>query len=284
MRLLTSLPLGLARQSVSYRKGGTVLREATLSVLVVLTPFLSGSPLLAQSAWTKTPPLPKACYSEQDTFAGDAEKVRSDLEAHIEKQEQINRGLVDQVFKTDPATLQQRMMAAVQRDPARAQEIMQAIASMGTEQGQAKVAEAGAEKGTFDVKKAKLIADYKAERPRIMSLYGTPQGVDAMGAGGHQRMTDPAVVAENNQKYQAVLCPKWFDKEVPALLASYRTYLVEQVIPKHAAAETEAMRMPEMLGVSTKDFRPIAEMRAVVDYLRFATDLFGLRESGPIKP
>ena len=79
------------------------------------------------------------------------------------------------------------------------------------------------------------------------------------------------------------MCPKWFAKEAPALLASYRTHLVEQRIPKLFAAEVEATRMPEMFGVSTKEFRPIAEIRGVVDYLRFATELFGLRESEPLR-
>jgi len=42
------------------------------------------------------------------------------------------------------------------------------------------------------------------------------------------------------------------------------------------------MRMPEMLGVSTKEFRPVAEMRGVLDYLKVATELYGLREGGPL--
>lgn len=32
------------------------------------TLLLAGSPLVAQSAWTKAPALPTACYGEQDAF------------------------------------------------------------------------------------------------------------------------------------------------------------------------------------------------------------------------
>src|SRR5574341_431147 len=287
-RLRIIMAVGPVRRPASRRKGGIMSRRLLLPHLPCLLSLLVGSPVTAQSAWTKAPPLPRACYSGQDPFHSEAAAVMSELEAAIGKQDLINRGLADQVLNMDPATLQQRMMAAMQKNPARAQEIMEAFASIGTGHGQgqadAMAAEAQAAAGEFEAKKTKLIADYKADKVRVMSLYGgRPAPAREQAVTGNLGPTDPAVLAENNEKYRTVLCPKWFAKEVPALLASYRTYLVEQRIPWLTAAEEKATRMAELFGVSTKDFRPIAEMQAVVDYLRLATELFGLRESEPLK-
>lgn len=233
-----------------------------------LVPLLIGPPLLAQSAWTKAPALPTACYSEQDTFDGDAEKARTELEAAIERQEQINRGLQEQAVTMDPATLNQRMMAAVQKNPARAQEIMQAMQSMG--QGTA----AEEEESEFSVRKAELIAGFEAEYKALVG--STSIALEDRALAAKQK-------ADYNRKYATVVCPPWFGKQMPEFLASYRAYLVEQRIPKRAELETRAVAFYELLGLPTKDFRPIAELRGVLDYLRFASDLFGLREKGPYK-
>lgn len=247
-------------------------RNVSVLKLCCLTPFLFASPLAAQSAWTKAPPLPRACYRLQDTFESDVEKVRTELEAAIERQKEINRGLGEQLMNMDPATLNQRMMAAMQRDPAKAQEIMQAMQSLGTEQAQDSVLAAEAEEGDFKARKAKLEADYRAEweavlRPSHQRIFDENSSNEDRAAG----------LTEYNRQYETVLCPRWFGKQVPDLVASYRAYLVEQRIPGRAEAEAAPLAMFEMFGVSTKDFRPIAELQAVVDYLRFASDLFLLR-------
>jgi hypothetical protein len=48
-------------------------------------------------------------------------------------------------------------------------------------------------------------------------------------------------------------------------------------------AERKIVPMAEMLGVSTKEFRPVGEMQSVLDYVWFANDLFHLREKEPRK-
>ena len=249
-------------------------RKMVFPTLLCLTPFLFTAPLSAQGAWSKAPPLPRACYSGQDTFSADAEKARTELEAAIERQEQINKALHDQVFALDPATLQPRLMAAAQKDPARSQEIMQAMASMGTAQGQGGAPAVDAAGGDFDGKRRTLTEDYQADRKAVLGPISIA-------------LEDPAqkvaTMREYNRRYETGLCPRWFGKQIPDLVASYRAYLVEQV-PKRAEAEAKAARMYELLGIPTKDFRPIAESRAVLDYVRFASELFGLRDTEPYKP
>lgn len=236
----------------------------------LLSSLLFVAPLAAQSAWTKAPPPPTACYSREDTFLRDAEAARTELEAEIERQEQTNKGIMDQVAKMDQATLQQRMMAAVQRDPARSGEILQALQSPAGPQGRPAVAANGEDE--FRARKAKLEADYRAESNRVWG--------PLMSAARNNAETRAALV-EFSRQYQTVLCPRWFRDEATRLAAAYRAYLTEQRIPPVAEAERTSMRMPELLGVSTREFRPVAEMKAVVDYLRFVSDLFVHREPEP---
>lgn len=253
-------------------------RTMSIPTLIGLTTLLFGAPLAAQSAWTKAPALPKACYRTQNTFEADAERARTELEAAIEAQEKVNRGLGDQLMEMDQATRQQRMMDAVQKNPARAQEIIQATQSYaaGSPQHTAVVA-TEAEEGEFKDKKAKLTTDYDAAWKAVLG----PVHRRAMEAAPANRAS---AWAEFNRQYETVVCARWFGKEVPDLLTSYRAYLVERRIPKRAEAEATPLPMFEMFGVSTKAFRPIAEMRAVVDYLRFASDLFVMRELTPGPP
>ena len=122
-------------------------RTMSVTRLIGLATLLAGTPLAAQSAWTKAPALPRACYRTQDTFEADVEKAKTSLQAGLETQEQTNKRLLDQVFNMDPATLNQRMMAVIQKDPAKAPEIMQAMQSLGTPAGQGAVRAAETEGG-----------------------------------------------------------------------------------------------------------------------------------------
>lgn len=254
-------------------------RTMSVPTLIGLSTLLVGAPLLAQSPWTKAPPLPKACYRTQDTFEADVEKARTSLEAGIEIQEQINKRLVDQVMNMDPATLNQRMMAVIQKDPARAPEIMQAMQSLGTPQGQSAVMGAETERSDFNARKNKLKADYDADSRAVLTP-SFQRSHDAETATAAQRT---AARAEYNRLYETVVCPRWFGKQVPDLLASYRTFLVEQQIPARAEAEATAARMFELFEVPATDYRPLAEQKAVLDYVRYASDLFLLRYLEPAK-
>lgn len=245
-------------------------RQSPVSAL--LSSLLFVTPLAAQSAWTKAPPPPTACYSSQDTFGRDVDAARIELEAEIEKQERTNQGIMDQVARMDQATMQQRMMAAVQKDPARSAEILQALQSPAGPPGQPAAGGSAPGEDEFRARKAKLEAEYRAESNRIWG--------PLMSAAANNAETR-AALAEFSRQYQSVLCPRWFRDEATRLAAAYRAYLIEQRVPPVAHAERTSMRMPELLGVSTSEFRPVAEMKAVADYLRFVSELFGMREREP---
>lgn len=144
-------------------------RPTSVPASIALTTLLCGAPLSAQSAWTKAPALPRACYAGQDTFSADAEKATTALQSSIEAQEQTNRALLDQVLNTDPAVLNQKMLEAVQKDPAKAQEIMQAVPPISRNSaGSGRRDGSGDGGGGFQTRKKKLMADYDADSKAVL--------------------------------------------------------------------------------------------------------------------
>jgi hypothetical protein len=243
----------------------------------LLNLILAASPMLAQSQWSKVPALPQACYRGQDTFERDAQALKTQLESDIERQKTINRGIMDQVFKADPATLQQRMMAAVQKNPEKSQEIIQAMQSLGTPASQGSATEAGTEGADFHARKTRARDEYIEESKKVL-------GRSYAAAVAAPAQTRNTAWGEYNRQYETVTCERWFRKQIPDLLTEYRTYLVEQRIPKQQAGDAKPVPMLEMLGVSAKEFRSVAEMRGVVDYLGLALDLYTMRSNTPGPP
>ena len=96
------------------------------------TPCPGAPSVAAQGPWARAT-LPTAWYGEQDGYAEVQEKAKTDLEAERSRRAAVDKGLHDQIFALDPATLQQRLMAAVQKNPAQAQEIMAAVQQQGTQ-------------------------------------------------------------------------------------------------------------------------------------------------------
>jgi len=65
--------------------------------LLALLPLLASSPLVAQSAWTKAPALPTACYGAQDSFVVALDNGRSALGAAAATRSEANRTLLKQI-------------------------------------------------------------------------------------------------------------------------------------------------------------------------------------------
>jgi len=255
-------------------------------VLLSLAPLLVATTVMAQDPWARVPPLPTSCYGKEDNFAEALDRARGELDAASTGQDKANRALTKQIFALDPATLQQRMMAAMQKNPAQAQQIMQSMQQQGTAESQAQTAAIGQAQTRFEERKAKLIADYKAERDAMLGPIFVRIRKHTTESGG-TAADDEAVRTgwiEYNNKYETVLCERWFKKEVTALLAEYRTYLVNDRIPKQTESAAAAGRQLELFGFSSRDYHTTAGLNGAADYLRFAYDLFNPRRSEPSMP
>jgi len=246
--------------------------------LLALLPFLASSQAVAQNAWAKAPALPTACYGEQDSHGAALETAMQEMDAAMAKRSETNQALVKQIF-ANPATLQQGLMSAMQKNPAKAQEIMSFMQSQGAGQSEAAVGEAVQKKAAFDEKKTKLKAAYQAEKDALLGPIYVRIKQHTTELGG--TAADDAIVKaswiEYNTKYETIICARYFGKDIPALLAEYRAYQVTDIIPKGVENEAATARMLELFGVPAGRYQSVAEMSGVVVYLRFAIDLFALR-------
>lgn len=254
--------------------------------LLSLTPLLVATTVMAQGPWARVPALPTSCYAKEDNFAEELDRIRAELDAEGARQNAANRALTKQIFALDPATMQQRLMAAMQKNPSQSQQIMQSIQQTGTAESQAQTAAIGQAQTRFDEKKTKLIDDYKAERDAMLGPIFVRIRNHTTESGG-TAADDEAVRTgwiEYNNKYETVLCERWFKKEVTALLAEYREHLVRDRIPKQIESESVGKRQLELFGFSSRDYHPTAEFSGAAAYLRFAYDLFNPRRSEPSLP
>lgn len=244
--------------------------------LLALLPFLASSQAVAQNAWTKAPALPTACYGEQDSHGAALETAIKEMDAETAKLSAANQALVKQIF-ANPATLQQGLMSAMQKDPAKAKEIMTFMQTQGA--GPSEVGEAAQKKAALDEKKTKLKAAYQAEKDALLGPIYKRIKQHTTELGG--TAADDAIVKagwiEYNTQYETVLCARYFGKDIPALLAEYREYQVTDIIPKGVENEAATRRMLELFGVPAGRYQSVAETSGVVAYLNFAIDLFALR-------
>ena len=97
--------------------------------------LLAAAPLAAQDPWASVPALPTACYAKEDEFGAALGKVRDALQETIAQRKQSNPSL--KRLMADPATFQQRLLAAMQKDPAKAAQLMDAIQQFGAAESQA---------------------------------------------------------------------------------------------------------------------------------------------------
>lgn len=252
---------------------------ARCRALPVLALLMAASPLVAQDPWAMAPALPRACYAKEDAFAEELQRAKTALEEASHRRDQTNPSL-KRIF-ADPATLQQRLMAAMQKNPARAAEIMKSMQQMGTAQSQEAAAAIGQEQIRFDEKKTKLKAAFQAEKDAMLGPIHVriKQHICELACTAADGEIVRAGWIEYNKQYETILCPRWFGQNIPALLAEYRAYLVNEFIPKGLENEAAVKRQLELFGVSAQEYQPVAGLNGVVRYLRFALDLFNERRS-----
>lgn len=254
-----------------------------LAALLALL-LLLGSDLSAQDPWARIPALPTACYSAEDTDAGAWATVSDQLAAERNRRRESNKKLTDQIFALEPAVLQQRMMAAVQKNPAQAQEIMAAVQQQGTQESLDEREATGREGNALEKRREMLLQAYNSELDAATAPLSARMKKHTVGKG--QTAEDTRIVnesaAEINRKYETEHCPRMWRQDAPALMAEYKKFLVETQIPKAAASEASTKRMLELFGVPNREYQPTSEIDGVMAYLAFVGKLYGDRRAGPV--
>jgi hypothetical protein len=239
--------------------------------------------LAAQSAWSRVPTLPTNCYQKQDQFFDQADKAWVDLGHAEEEQRGVNLALGHQLTVMDPATKQSRMMAFLQKDPAKAAALMQQGSSDAAQLPERQKAAENKKKdlqGRVDALK-KQYADESA--PLIaLRLRIDAAAEDAMnhGAGVEQRRNVIApLVAQYNGAYERI-CAKWWSATTSpfvSYLNDFKQYEVELNIPLGDWVAKQEKDQLDLYGVPTTTYKSTAEMLAVREYLQEARTIYGLR-------
>ncbi len=252
-----------------------------LTTLPVVAALLIASPLVAQDPWAKVPALPTACYTKDDELAQALGTVRDALQTTISERKQSNPSLRKLI--ADPATFQQRLLAAMQKDPAKAAEVMDSFQKFAAAESQASEAVVGEEQTRWVEKSTKLVADYGAEKGAVMDpIHGRIRRHmhESGGSAADEEIVRTGWI-EYNRQYEKVLCPKWFGTNAPALLAEYKAYLVAVMIPKELEVEAGIKQQLQLFGVPVQGYQSVAALNGVAAYLNFALGLFDSRQSGP---
>jgi len=274
------------RLDVTLAAGAGVLVAATLYAQPATGP------------WAKVPAFPTACYVSQEN-----EKFHTKLDAALEavqadhsQQNDINAKIRDSAKNVDPMELARRLQENMMKDPQGAMKYMQGIQDLGQGyQAQQQV--------TFD-KEAQLEAEEKAliqrYRTALEKSYAPGNarwdalkkklGIAPDSRGpGESGVPDWAwkewevILREWDRAYQAT-CAQWWNVAGPmhAHMKRYKDYLVQERIPHYQKHFDEpTLKNYQMMNVSSKGYKSVAEFAAVEDYIKRAGRIFSERMDRP---
>lgn len=237
---------------------GRFKRIACATAFVVV-----GVPLDAQEPWARVPPLPTACYEEQDHFLRAAAAAKEALTAASASQSAENGRIQEAWNGLDEQARQDRLMTLLLSNPADASRFAQ---QMQEASELASPPQGGAE---FDARRERLVAEIVGELQRLPPM-----------------TEDPSWPSAFNRAY-ADACKKWFTggagaKQIDSYLSQYREYLTREYIPwyeQHEAAVRKFYQSMQVPGAA--NLRSTAAYDAVVLYLSAASQFYDLREEEP---
>jgi len=251
------------------------------SILGLLCALLVSTPVAAQNPWGKVPALSTSCYSDGDSFTDQLEAARAANQEASGRQERSNIGLNHQLKTIDPADMNSRMMAYMQKDPAGFRAYMQDAAGQDAQAKQAAMAAAGARVAALKKEFETLIARYSAESEAAFA----PVEAEREKLPEFLSPVQMALIsAKYNAAYVAV-CNKWIVKgNFPAFFAKFMDSMIKDILPLEQSLGESNKRSLEMAGIDTKDFQSTEPLEAVADYLQYIRTVYVLRQRAPSKP
>ena len=252
------------------------LHARMLPLLALLVP----SALAAQNPWSQVPELPTACYTNNETFAADVEKARSEVDATITRQDEVNAAVKAKHQALDMGQQQSRMMAFLQKDPVAGRKYMEAVAAAGPDQ-QARIAAISAKRAALQEQWNTAKAEFDAERATLVTMR---QKAAEQGESGGNPARARELIGKHNAAYEQ-LCAKWFrDPKSPFLvhLADLKRFLVEDAIPYGEAVERTDRLNFQVFGIPATGYRTTATSDAVKEYLEVAGRVFDARLAEPM--
>jgi hypothetical protein len=251
--------------------------------------------------WSKTVPLPTACYSSHDQFndknAAAVELVSAEASAQQAANDEISHNLSAEAGE-DPMAIAARMQEQMMKDPQAAMKLMQqAGAAEDPEAAQAKRLHAIDRQQQMEAEEKDLIKRYHAAvqaalvppRAHFAALRKKLGVTEGWGIGDVGTAPDWAyaeydtVKREADQAY-AAMCPQWWGATgaMQAFMKRYKDYLVNERMPFDEENASKGKAALIMSTASTGSYKSTAVIDAVRDHMKLAGRLYGERHSEPI--
>ena len=278
MPTIVLIPSGDVMLRLTTYHGALLIRPR--SILGLFCALLVSTPVAAQNPWAKVPALSTSCYSAGDPFTDQIEAAFVANQDAIGRQEQINRGLNDQLKSIAPSVMQTRMMAYMQKDPAGFHAYMKDMAG-DPQSVQAAMAADNARLAALNKEFATLIANYSAESKATLDPVAAEMLRVTDAASTAPNAERAAAIAKYNAAYVAI-CNKWIVKQnFPAFFAKFKAYMVENHVPVAESLGLVTKRSMEMAGINTKDYQSTERLQAVSKYIDYIRTVYSLRRRQP---
>lgn len=254
--------------------------QAIFILLLVAPPALAEP---ASDPWAQVPALPTACYTESDPFGEKAYAASEALESEAMRLEEANEAIAVQLRNMDITEQQQRMMTFMMEHPQDAQRYMEAV-QQGGQAAQMQTPEMAERYIQLDTKLDDLQAQYDA---------ALRQAMDPLEARRNQLHSSDeecneawlaqvaAVSKEENQAYDQLCVSWWKAGPFHAWFAEFKQYQIEWGAQQDEQAAAVKLNY-EVMGIATGAFRPTYSLRAPIEYLRLAPQVFSNRKVAPV--
>lgn len=252
----------------------------------------------ATGPWGKVPAFPTACYvsQEQDKFHTKLEAALTAVQADHYKQNDINGKIREDAQNVDPMELTRRMQEYLMKDPQNAMKYMQEIQSLG-QGAQAQQQVTFEKEAQLETEEKALIQRYRTALEKSyapgnarwdalkkkLGIAPDSRGPGESGVPDWAWKEWEVILREWDRAYQAT-CAQWWIAAGPmhAHMKRYKDYLVQERIPhyqKHVDEPT--LKNYQMMNVSSKGHKSVAEFVAVEDYIKRAGRIFSQRMDRP---
>jgi len=228
------------------------------------------------SQWVKVPPLPTACYTENDAAYEKLAAAHESVQQDHGRQNDANSEVEQQARNTDMMEVASRMQEEMMRDPEAAAKLIESMSNpqavaeaqseakeQSEEENQFRREETDALKVRYEAALKKAYGPANARRDALIKKldlspeaslrfpfeFGPPDSAFAE-RDEILRMWDKA--------YQAT-CPAWFGAggQIQAHLKGYKDYLIQKRIPMREENEMKKVAVYEAHGLPA-GFKPVA--------------------------
>jgi len=254
--------------------------QAIFILLLVAPPALTEP---ASDPWAQVPALPTACYTENDPFGEKAYAASEALESEAMRLEEANGAIEEQLGNMDIMEQQERMMAFMMEHPEDAQRYMEAL-QQGGQAAQSQTPEMAERYLQLDAKLKDLQAQYDA---------ALRQAMDPLEARRNQLHSSDeecneawlaqvaAVSKEENQAYDQLCASWWKAGPFHDWFTEFKQYQIEWGAQQDEHGDTAKLNY-EVMGIATDAYRPTYSLRAPIEYLRLAPQVFSNRKIAPV--